>query len=67
MTIEQIQNATATLATLSSEQKESYKQNFMAELAKIDNLGELSKESLEKISGGMPDWQKILGLFLDWV
>lgn len=65
MTIEQIQNASATLATLSPEQKESYKQNFMAELAKIDNLGELSKESMEKISGGMPNWWHILGLFFN--
>lgn len=67
MTQEQIKQTADALANLTPEQKESFKQQFMAELAKIDNLGEISNESLEKITGGdiLGDIRRFLGYWVE--
>lgn len=67
MTQEQIQKVSETLANLTPEQKASFKQQLMTELAKIDNLGEISKESLEKIAGGdiIGDIRRFLGYWVE--
>jgi hypothetical protein len=56
MTQEQIQQASKALASLTPEQKESFKQQFMTDLGKIDNIGEISDELARKIqAGGLGD------------
>ena len=67
MTQEQIKQASEVFANLSLEQKESFKPIFMTELAKTDHLGEISKETLEKVSGGdlISGIRHFLGYWID--
>ena len=67
MTQEQIKQASEVFANLSSEQKESFKSIFMTELAKTDHLGEISTETLEKVSGGdlISGIRRFLGYWID--
>lgn len=65
MTQEQIQKASEAFANLTPEQQSSFKQQFMTELAKIDNLGEISGELAQKIQAGGLENTLLGGIFGD--
>lgn len=67
MKIEEIQELTNAISSLSSEQKEAARTVLMKQLAHIDNLGDVNPEILNKINGGALPWdiKRFLGFWID--